>query len=124
MQSTTHAVHKMLAAAAGKDHVLLGEIVIAKIDVVGINDVYLIVVKSFQEMLGHRVWDPDKVYVFLDHTTPASDLRVAKAHKAFREFAREQGCHLVEINEGVIIPFPSGASQDRAPLLIHIHPFM
>jgi 3-isopropylmalate dehydratase large subunit len=96
-----HAVHKILAAAAGKDQVLPGEIITAKVDVVGINDVYLIVVKSFREMLGDKVWDPDKVYVFLDHNTPASDLKVAEAHKAFREFAREQSCHLVEINRGI-----------------------
>jgi 3-isopropylmalate dehydratase large subunit len=96
-----HAVHKILAAAAGKDHVQPGEIVTAKVDVAGINDVYLIVVKSFREMLGDKVWDPDKIYVFLDHNTPASDLKVAEAHKAFREFAGEQGCHLIEINRGI-----------------------
>jgi 3-isopropylmalate dehydratase large subunit len=96
-----HAVHKILAAAADKDEVKPGEIITAKVDVAGINDVYLIVVKSFREMLGDKVWDPDKVYVFLDHNTPASDLKVAEAHKAFREFAREQSCHLVEINEGI-----------------------
>ncbi len=96
-----HAVHKMLAAAAGKDQVRTGEVITAKVDLVGINDVYLIVVKSFQEMLGTKVWDPEKVYIFLDHNTPASDLKVAEAHKGFREFAREQGCHLVEINEGI-----------------------
>lgn len=96
-----HAVHKILAAAAGKDEVRPGEIVTAKIDLVGINDVYQIVVSSFQEMLGSKIWDPGKVYVFLDHNTPASDLKVAEAHKLFREFAREQGCHLIEINEGI-----------------------
>jgi 3-isopropylmalate dehydratase large subunit len=101
MNLKMHAVHKILAEAAGKDEVRPGEIITAKVDVAGINDVYLIVVKSFHEMLGDKVWDPDKVYVFLDHNTPASDLKVAEAHKAFREFAREQGCHLVEINEGI-----------------------
>jgi 3-isopropylmalate dehydratase large subunit len=101
MKLAMHAVHKMLAAAAGKDQVRPGEIITAKVDLAGINDVYLIVVKSFREMLGTKIWDPEKVYVFLDHNTPASDLKVAEAHKAFREFAREQGCHLIEINEGI-----------------------
>lgn len=96
-----HAVHKILAAAAGKEFVQPGEIITAKVDIAGINDVYLIVVKSFREMLGEKVWNPSKTYIFLDHNTPASDLRVAEAHKAFREFAGEQGCHLVEINEGI-----------------------
>jgi len=96
-----HAVHKILAAAAGKEQVSPGEIITAKIDLVGINDVYQIVMQSFQEMLGEKVWDPDKVYIFLDHNAPASDLKVAEAHKLFREFAQEQGCHLVDINEGI-----------------------
>jgi len=96
-----HAVHKILAAAAGKETVKPGEIITANVDLVGVNDVYLIVVKSFREMLGDKIWDPAKVYIFLDHNTPAADLKVAEAHKAFREFAQEQGCHLVEINEGI-----------------------
>jgi 3-isopropylmalate dehydratase large subunit len=96
-----HAVHKMLAAAAGKDTVRPGEIITAKIDLVGVNDVYQIVVDSFVDMLGTKVWDPHKVYIFLDHNAPASDLKVAGAHKTFREFAKEQGCHLIDINEGI-----------------------
>lgn len=96
-----HAVHKMLAAAAGKEMVTPGEIVTAKIDLVGINDVYQIVMDSFYDMHGIKVWDPSKVYIFLDHNAPASDLKVAEAHKYFRSFAKEQGCHLVDINEGI-----------------------
>lgn len=96
-----HAVHKILAAAAGKEQVRPGEIITAKIDLVGINDVYQIVVNSFHEMLGTKVWDPKKVYIFLDHNAPASDLKVAEVHKLFREFATEQGCHLIDINEGI-----------------------
>ena len=96
-----HATHKILAAASGKEQVRPGEIVIAKVDLVGINDVYLIVVKSFREMLGTDVYDPEKVFIILDHNTPASDLKVAEAHKSFREFAQEQGCHLIDVNEGI-----------------------
>lgn len=96
-----HAVHKMLAVAAGKDRVRPGEIIYAKVDIVGINDVYLICVDSFHDMLGTKVWDPQRVHIFLDHNAPASTLQVAENHKAFRQFAREQGCHLVEINEGI-----------------------
>jgi len=96
-----HAVHKILAAAAGKEQVFPGEIITAKVDLVGINDVYQIVMKSFEEMAGEKVWNPNKVYIFLDHNAPASDLKVAEAHKLFREFAQEQGCHLIDINEGI-----------------------
>lgn len=96
-----HAVHKMLAAAAGKKHVSPGEFINAKVDAVGINDVYLIVVDSFRAMAGTKVWDPEKVYIFMDHLAPAPNLIGAENQKAFREFAREQDCHLVEINQGI-----------------------
>lgn len=101
MKLAMHAVHKILAAAAGKEQVRPGEIVTVAIDLIGINDVYQIVMKSFDEMLGTKVWDPSKVYIFLDHNAPASDLKVAEAHKIFRKFAKEQGCHLIDINEGI-----------------------
>lgn len=101
MKLAMHAVHKILAAAAGKDQVRPGEIVTVGIDLIGINDVYQIVMTSFDEMLGTKVWDPNKVYIFLDHNAPASDLKVAEAHKIFRKFAKEQGCHLIDINEGI-----------------------
>jgi hypothetical protein len=45
MQSKMHAVHKILAAEAGKDHVRSGEIITAKVDLVDINDVHLIAVE-------------------------------------------------------------------------------
>lgn len=96
-----HAIHKILASAAGKEQVRPGEIVTAKFDLVGINDVYQIVVDSFYDMAGKKIWDPERVYIFLDHNAPASDLKVAGAHKMFREFAAEQGCHLIDINEGI-----------------------
>lgn len=97
----SHAVHKILAQASGRKQVQPGEIITAKVDLVGINDVYQIVMDSFQDMLGEKVRDPDKVYIFLDHNTPASDLKVAEAHKKFREFARTRGCRLIDINEGI-----------------------
>lgn len=96
-----HAVHKILAAAAGKEQVRPGEFITANVDLVGINDVYQIVMKSFAEMLGTKVWDANKVYIFLDHNAPASDLKVAEAHKLFRQFAQEQSCHLIDIQEGI-----------------------
>lgn len=97
----THAVHKILAQAAGKETVSIGEIITVNVDLVGINDVYQIVIDSFYDMYGSTVWDPQKVYIFLDHNAPASDLQVAQAHKSFREFAAKQACHLIDINQGI-----------------------
>ncbi|MDR3592433.1 MAG: aconitase/3-isopropylmalate dehydratase large subunit family protein [Negativicutes bacterium] len=115
-----HAVHKMLAAAAGKERVSPGEIINARVDVAGINDIYLLVVNSFNDMLGSKVWDPAKVYIFMDHNAPASTLKAAENQKAFREFADKYGCNIVEINEGIchmVLP-ESGAIRPGAIVII------
>jgi homoaconitate hydratase family protein len=97
-----HAIEKILAKAAGKASVVTGEIVNCKIDMAGINDLYLQTVRSFFEMGGKQVHDPDKVIMFLDHYAPASTIMQADNQKQFREFCRTQGIDLLmDINEGV-----------------------
>jgi homoaconitate hydratase family protein len=110
-----HAVHKILAAASGKTAVVPGEIVDARIDLAGINDIYPLVIHSFNEMGGTRVWDSSKVVIFLDHNAPSSTVIGAENQKAFRTFAREQGiervfevecgiCHEVLSQAGLVRP--------------------
>lgn len=97
-----HALEKILANAAGLDKVKSDEIVNCKVDVAGINDLYLQAVKSFYEMGGKNVANPDSVVVFLDHYAPASSVKQADNQKNFREFCYEQGIkHLMDINTGV-----------------------
>jgi homoaconitate hydratase family protein len=97
-----HAVHKILASAAGKTSVSIGEIVNADIDIAGINDIYLLVLHSFDEMGGTRVCDPDKVVFFFDHNAPSSSIQSSENQKTMREFAQKHGIdHVFEINEGI-----------------------
>jgi len=97
-----HAVHKILASAAGKPSVSPGEIVNAHVDIAGINDIYLLVLHSFAEMGGTRVWDPDRVVFFFDHNAPSSSIQSSENQKSMREFARSQAIgHVFEINEGI-----------------------
>ena len=97
-----HAIHKILASAAGKTTVSPGEIVNARVDIAGINDIYLLVLHSFDEMGGTRVWDPDRVVFFFDHNAPAGSIQSSENQKSMREFARSQGIrHVFEINEGI-----------------------
>lgn len=97
-----HAIEKILAKKAGKDAVVTGEIVNCFIDMAGINDLYLQTVRSFFEMGGKRVYDPNKVIMFLDHYAPASTITQADNQKQFREFCWDQGIDLlIDINEGV-----------------------
>ncbi|VBB09723.1 homoaconitase/3-isopropylmalate dehydratase large subunit [Lucifera butyrica] len=97
-----HAIEKILAKKAGRESVVTGEIVNCAVDLAGINDLYLQTVRSFFEMGGTKVHDPNKVIMFLDHYAPASTIIQADNQRQFREFCRNQGIDLLmEINEGV-----------------------
>lgn len=97
-----HAIEKLLAKKAGQQTVVTGEIVNCTVDLAGINDLYLQTVRSFFEMGGTKVYDPDKVIMFMDHYAPPSTIVQADNQKQFREFCREQGIGLLmDINEGV-----------------------
>lgn len=97
-----HAIEKILAKAAGKASVVTGEIVNCKVDMAGINDLYLQTLRSFFEMGGKKVYDPDKVIVFLDHYAPASTITQADNQKQFREFCWDQGISLLmDVDQGV-----------------------
>lgn len=97
-----HAIEKILARAAGKEKVVTGEIVNCKVDLAGINDLYLQTLRSFYEMGATKVHDPDKVIVYLDHYAPASTVLQAANQKQFREFCWDQGIEkLMDIDQGV-----------------------
>lgn len=110
-----HAIEKILARAAGKDRVVTGEIVNCKVDLAGINDLYLQTLRSFYEMGGKKVYDPNKVIIYLDHYAPASTALQAANQKQFREFCWDQGiellmdidqgvCHQVTVEQGLTYP--------------------
>lgn len=97
-----HALEKILARAAGKASVATGEIVNCKIDLAGVNDLYLQTIRSFYEIGGVKVYDPSKLVVFMDHYAPASSIMQAANQKKFREFCWEQGIDLLmDIDQGV-----------------------
>ena len=97
-----HAIEKIFAKSAGKSTVTTGEIVNCKVDMAGINDLYLQTIRSFFEMGGKKVYDPSKIIVFLDHYAPASTITQADNQKQFREFCWEQGIDLLmDTNQGV-----------------------
>lgn len=97
-----HAIEKLLAEKAGKASVTTSEIVNCDVDLAGINDLYYQTVKSFYEMGGTKVYDPDKVVLFFDHYAPCATIKQAENHKNFRKFCVEQGIErLMDINTGV-----------------------
>jgi 3-isopropylmalate/(R)-2-methylmalate dehydratase large subunit len=97
-----HAIEKILAKAAGLSSITTGEIINCKVDLAGINDLYLQTILSFYEMGGKKVFDPKKIIVFLDHYAPASTIAQAENQKQFREFCWDQGIDLLmDIDQGV-----------------------
>jgi 3-isopropylmalate dehydratase large subunit len=97
-----HALEKILAAKAGVRQVKTGQIVNCDVDIAGINDVYLQTVRSFYEMGGEKVFDPDKIVMFFDHYAPCATTMQANNHREFRAFCKEQGIkNLMEVNQGV-----------------------
>jgi len=97
-----HALEKILARASGRKKVTAGEIVIAEVDVAEVNDLYLQVVKSFYELGGTEVANPDKTTFVFDHYSPAPTIKAACNHKSMREFCSKMGIrHLFDIGEGV-----------------------
>ena len=97
-----HPLHQILARAAGREKVKPGEFIVAKVDLVEINDLYLQVLLSFKEMGGDKVWDPQKITFVMDHYAPAPTIKAAENQRKMREFAKEQGIkHFFDINRGV-----------------------
>jgi 3-isopropylmalate dehydratase large subunit len=97
-----HALEKIIAAHAGKESVKCGEIVNCQVDMAEVNDIYLQVIKSFYEMGGKRVKNPEGIVFVLDHYAPAPTMQAAANQKVMREFVWEQGIpHLFDVNCGV-----------------------
>lgn len=53
-------------------------------------------IKVLDEMKIRNVWDAKKIFIFLDHTYPAADEKVANLHNMVREFCIRHGCSVVE----------------------------
>ena len=107
---------KILAKAAGKKNVHIGEIIDANVDVVMVHDLTgPLAVEAFKKIGTPKVWDNKKVVVILDHQVPAESVKAAELHKTMRQFAKDQKvafydvgrggiCHQVMPEKGHVIP--------------------
>lgn len=101
---------KILAAHAGLDKVVPGQIINAKVDLVLANELSaLVAIDEFNKIKGaERVFDPNKVVIVPDHFTPNKDIQSATVCKKVREFALEQEVIYYEVGrmgiEHVILP--------------------
>jgi 3-isopropylmalate/(R)-2-methylmalate dehydratase large subunit len=94
-------VEKIFSKKCGKD-IRAGEVVMTPVDGAMIHDITgPLAIQKFYEMGGTTVFDPARVIMLFDHQVPADSLEAAQNHVYMRKFAREQGIHNYDINEGV-----------------------
>ena len=90
---------KILAAHAGLDEVVPGQLIECDLDLVLSNDVTApIAIKEFRKIGLDKVFDPTKIALVPDHYVPAKDIKSAEQAKIVRDFAYEQGItHYYEV---------------------------
>ena len=90
---------KILAAHAGLDEVVPGQLIECDLDLVLANDITgPIAIKEFRKIGAERVFDVDKIALVPDHYAPNKDIKSAEQTKMLRDFAREQGIsHYYEV---------------------------
>ena len=82
---------KILAAHAGLDEVVPGQLVECAVDSVLANDVTApIAIREFNRIGVSRVFDADRIVLVPDHYTPNKDMKSAEQAKIMRDFARTQ----------------------------------
>ena len=90
---------KILAAHAGLEEVVPGQLIECNLDLVLYNDVTApIAIKEFKKIGVEKVFDPTKIALVPDHYVPNKDIKSAEQAKMTRDFAREQGItHYYEV---------------------------
>ncbi len=68
-----------------------GTIVFRKPDLVLSHDNSASIRRTFGQMKGDRLADPDRLLIVLDHNAPPTNAKLANDYQAVREFVREQG---------------------------------
>lgn len=92
---------KILADRAGKDRVVPGELISAKIDIALGNDITApIAIKEFEKLGVSKVFDKDRIALVPDHFCPNKDIQSAEQIKMVRLFAKKYGIsHFYEVGE-------------------------
>ena len=106
---------KILSHASGRD-VRAGDLAIVPVSRVMVHDSVIDAVMAGMKALGkERVWDTERVCVFVDHAAPAPTPVVADSHRVLREWVRGQRiatfydagegvCHQIMVEDGFCEP--------------------
>jgi 3-isopropylmalate/(R)-2-methylmalate dehydratase large subunit len=78
------------------------DIVVADLDfVMGQDGTSPLAIQAFQEMEAKSVFDPRKIAMVIDHSSPSPLQGVSALHHQMRQFADQQGIFLYDIGDGV-----------------------
>lgn len=115
MSGTQSLAQKLLARAAGRDSVRVGEVLTCKVDLAMFHDSSG--PRRLQPMLaelGAQIWDKSRVVLVMDHYVPERNEDSRRIVRIAREWAREQAlphvydsqgiCHVVVPQHGHIRP--------------------
>jgi len=92
---------KILAAKLKHD-ARAGDIVIAKVDLVFVQDSSgPLTIRQFQELGFHNIAKPRTSLIFLDHAAPSPVRQLSNDHIFLRQFARATGCFISDVGDGV-----------------------
>lgn len=92
---------KILSNHSGTD-AHAGDIVVADIDYcMGQDGTSGVAIDVFNSMNVPKVFDPSKIAIIIDHSSPSPNEGVSKIHKKIRDFTRAQGIKLYDIGCGV-----------------------
>ncbi|MBU0671471.1 MAG: 3-isopropylmalate dehydratase large subunit [Candidatus Margulisbacteria bacterium] len=92
---------KILSSHSGKA-AKAGDIVVADLDyLIGQDDTSGIAIDSFKKLGAKKVFDPSKIAIIVDHSSPSPNEGVSAIHKKIREFHKETGIKLYDIGCGI-----------------------
>jgi len=115
MNTPQTLAQKLIAKAAGVSHVKVGEVVTCDVDLAMFHDSSgPRRLKPMLDELGAKLWDPNKVFLVLDHYVPAKDADAERIVQITRDTARtwrlphvidsEGICHVVLPERGHLKP--------------------
>ncbi len=89
-------VQKILARAAGKSQVNVGDVLEPKVDLAMSHENAALVLNQFNEIykgtgIVAKVWQPDNIAIIFDHRVPAESRKTATNQKLIRDFVEQQG---------------------------------
>ncbi len=92
---------KIFSAHSGTD-AHAGDIVVADVDfVMGQDGTSPLAIRALENMGVDKVFDPEKVALVIDHSSPSPIEGVSALHTMMREFGKKTGARIYDIGEGV-----------------------